>query len=104
MAAYKYNYDALCLLIERYKVMGSPDLVNAQDIWGKTPLHHAVYHGFGQGVHTLIHFGGAKQHIRDKLGKTPRDYYRGPRPAVPFSVDRASSPPGASVDEERQAS
>ena len=74
VAAYRHNYGALRLLLDKYEATNTADLVNAQDKWGKTPLHHAVYHGFDAGVQELMRFNGTDKNIRDKLDKTPLEY------------------------------
>lgn len=54
----------------RKPIPSLPEIVNAKDVRGLTPLHHACYAGSDKAVKYLIS-KGASVHFRDERGNTP---------------------------------
>ena len=77
VAAYKRNLGALQMLLHHcYEKKVLDKLVNQQDKWGKTPLHHAVYHGFTPGIDILLRHEVVDRSVKDYNQKVPMDYLR----------------------------
>ena len=77
VAAYKRNLDALYLVLQHCKKNNLLEkLVNQPDKWGKTPLHHVVYHGFTEGIRLLLDQKEVDRQIKDYNHKVPMDYIR----------------------------
>ena len=57
VAIYKKNLVALNMVLDwLFKKRKIHILIDQADVWGKTPLHQAVYHNFFRGVQRLLEF------------------------------------------------
>ena len=85
VAAYRCNVDAVDILLRHAMYFGKTQLqriLNSTDKWGKTPLHHAVYHECLFIVQRLLCFKEMDIDIQDTNGKTAMDYCLYNKPAV----------------------
>ena len=77
VAAYTKNLEALtCILNKSAEYF--PNIVQEQDKWGKTALHHAYYHGFDEGVKKLLE-AGSDPDVPDRWGNKPIDLHESNR-------------------------
>ena len=74
VCVYRKNLNALLMVLDwcvRHKNLKS--LLNKPDVWGKTPLHQAVYHDFFLGAQSLlVYFPNIN--VKDINSKLPEDY------------------------------
>lgn len=75
VAAYRWNLGAMHLILNHCREKGTlSELLNAQDAWGKTCLHQAVYHNFFHGVALLLSFSEMDRTVQDTSSRVASDY------------------------------
>ena len=65
----------LQLLFDNVSGYVMDDVMDEEDVWGRTPLHYAAYHGHVEVVKILIQ-RGAKMAVKDASSRTPLDLAR----------------------------
>ena len=74
VSVYRHNYNALLMLIDWCIRRGLLNkMLNKTDVWGKTPLHQAVYHDFFFGAQALLTYFPDLD-VLDINKKKPEDY------------------------------
>ena len=75
VCAYKNNIGGAKALLQSAQEQDCVgDLVNSIDKWGKTPLHHAVYHNHVDIVNLIVDTKKANTLIKDKRGRIANAY------------------------------